>query len=92
MAKQIVRDPLFLQQKSSPAMKDDAQGITDLMDTLRANADRCVGMVANIIGFKKTVIVVAAGSFIFPMVNPVITKKSGRYETEEGRKTDVRWI
>jgi peptide deformylase len=84
MIKQIVRDPLFLQQKSSPATKDDAQVITDLKDTLRANADRCVGMAANMIGYKKTVIVVAAGPFIFPMVNPVITKRSGRYETEEG--------
>ena len=84
MIRQIVRDPLFLQQKSSPATKDDAQVITDLMDTLRANADRCVGMAANMIGYKKTVIVVAAGPFIFPMVNPVITKRSGRYETEEG--------
>ena len=46
MVKQIVHDPLFLQQKSSPATKDDAQVITDLMDTLRANADRCVGMAA----------------------------------------------
>ena len=84
MIRQIVRDPLFLQQKSSPATKDDAQVITDLMDTLRANADRCVGMAANMIGYKKTVIVVAAGPFIFPMVNPLITKRSGRYETEEG--------
>ena len=84
MIRQIVRDTLFLQQKSSPATKDDAQVITDLMDTLRANADRCVGMAANMIGYKKTVIVVAAGPFIFPMVNPVITKRSGRYETEEG--------
>ena len=84
MIRQIVRDPLFLQQKSSPATKDDAQVITDLMDTLRANADRCVGMAANMIGYKKTVIVVAAGPFIFPMVNPLIMKRSGRYETEEG--------
>jgi peptide deformylase len=84
MVKQIVRDPLFLQQKSSPATKDDAQVITDLMDTLRANADRCVGMAANMIGYKKQIIVVASGPFIFPMVNPVITKRAGRYETEEG--------
>lgn len=84
MIRQIIRDPLFLQQKSSPATKDDAQVITDLIDTLRANADRCVGMAANMIGCKKTVIVVAAGPFIFPMVNPVITKRSGKYETEEG--------
>ncbi len=84
MVKQIVRDPLFLQQKSSAATKDDVQVITDPMDTLRANADRCVGMAANMIGYKKQIIVVASGPFIFPMVNPVITKRAGRYETEEG--------
>ena len=83
MIKQIVRAPLFLQQKSSPATKDDAQVIVDLMDTLKANSDRCVGMAANMIGVKKQIIVVAAGPFIIPMVNPVITSKSGRYETEE---------
>ena len=83
MIKQIVRDPLFLQQKSTPATKDDAQVIVDLMDTLKANSDRCVGMAANMIGVKKQIIVVAAGPFIIPMVNPVITSKSGMYETEE---------
>lgn len=83
MVKKIVRDPLFLQQKSEPATEADKQVIVDLMDTLKANMDRCVGMAANMIGVKKQIIVVAAGPFIFPMVNPVITKKSGKYETEE---------
>ncbi|SFB36738.1 peptide deformylase [Acetitomaculum ruminis DSM 5522] len=83
MVKQIVRDPLFLQQKSQPATKADKQVIEDLLDTLKANSDRCVGIAANMIGVKKQIIVVAAGPFIFPMVNPVITKKSGKYETEE---------
>ena len=83
MVKQIVRDPLFLQQRSEPATEADKQVIVDLMDTLKANSARCVGMAANMIGVKKQIIVVAAGPFIFPMVNPVITKKSGKYETEE---------
>ena len=83
MVKQIVRDPLFLQQKSEPATEADKQVIVDLMDTLKANQDRCVGMAANMIGVKKQIIVVAAGPFIFPMVNPVITKKTGKYTTEE---------
>ena len=83
MVKQIIRDPLFLQQKSEPATEADSQVIVDLMDTLRANLDRCVGMAANMIGVKKQIIVVAAGPFIFPMVNPVITAKSGKYETKE---------
>ncbi|MBE5912207.1 peptide deformylase [Pseudobutyrivibrio sp.] len=79
----MVRDEFFLQQKSEPATEADAQVIVDLMDTLKANLDRCVGMAANMIGVKKQIIVVAAGPFVFPMVNPVITKKSGKYETEE---------
>ena len=84
MVKKIVRDPLFLAQRSEPATEADKQVVTDLLDTLRANLDRCVGMAANMIGVKKAVIVVAAGPFQFAMVNPVITKKTGGYETEEG--------
>ncbi|MBR1470524.1 MAG: peptide deformylase [Lachnospiraceae bacterium] len=84
MVKQIVRDPLFLGQKSEPATDADRQVITDLMDTLKANRDRCVGMAANMIGVKKQIIAVAVGPMIMPMVNPVITKRSGKYETEEG--------
>lgn len=83
MVRKIVRDPLFLQQKSEPATEADKQIIEDLLDTLRANLDRCVGMAANMIGEKKQIIAVAAGPFQFAMVNPVITKKSGKYETEE---------
>jgi len=52
--------------------------------TLRANLDHCVGMAANMIGVKKNIIVVAAGPFQFAMINPVITKKSGAFQTEEG--------
>lgn len=83
MVKNIVRDPMFLQQKSEPATEADKQVIHDLLDTLRANQDRCVGMAANMIGVKKRIIVVAMGPFHFAMVNPVITKKSGEYKTEE---------
>ena len=83
MVKNIVRDPMFLMQKSEPATEADKQVITDLMDTLRANLDVCVGMAANMIGVKKQIIVVASGPMIFPMVNPVITKKTGMYKTEE---------
>lgn len=83
MVKNIVRDPMFLQQKSEPATEADKQVIHDLLDTLRVNQDRCVGMAANMIGVKKRIIVVAMGPFHFAMVNPVITKKSGEYQTEE---------
>ena len=84
MVKKIVKDPLFLAQKSVDATEADKQVVTDLLDTLRANLDHCVGMAASMIGVKKNIIVVAAGPFQFPMINPVITKKNGKYQTEEG--------
>ena len=83
MVKKIVRDPMFLQQKSEPATEADKQVIQDLLDTLRANQEHCVGMAANMIGVRKRIIVVVMGPFHFAMVNPVITKKSGEYQTEE---------
>ncbi len=83
MVKKIVRDQFFLQQKSEPATEADKQVIQDLLDTLRANQDHGVGMAANMIGVRKRIIVVAMGPFHFAMVNPVITKKSGEYQTEE---------
>ena len=63
MIKKITRDPMFLAQKSVDATEADKQVITDLLDTLRANLDHCVGMAANMIGVSKNIIVVAAGPF-----------------------------
>lgn len=84
MVRPIIHDPFFLAQKSEVATEADRQVAEDLLDTLRANLDRCVGMAANMIGVKKAVIVVAAGPIQFVMINPVITKKKGVYQTEEG--------
>lgn len=84
MVKKIMRDPLFLAQKSVDATEADKQVITDLLDTLRANLDHCVGMAANMIGVKKRIIIVNAGFRDIIMFNPVIVRKSGPYETEEG--------
>lgn len=84
MIKKVVTDKLILQQKSSPAAQADAQVITDLMDTLRANQSACVGMAANMIGVLKQIIVVQVGPMIIPMVNPKITSKQGKYHTNEG--------
>ena len=84
MVKPIVRDVFFLGQKSEPATKDDLQVGRDLMDTLRANRERCVGMAANMIGVKKNIIIVNMGLIDVVMFNPVITKKDIPYETEEG--------
>ena len=84
MVKQIVRDILFLGQKSEPATKADLQVGRDLQDKLRANRERCVGMAANMIGVKKNIIIVSMGFLDVVMFNPVIVSKSGPYETEEG--------
>ncbi|MBM7833334.1 peptide deformylase [Clostridium sardiniense] len=83
MIRPVVKDVLFLGQKSEPAIKSDISVIDDLVDTLRANLDRCVGMAANMIGVKKRILVFSVGNIIVPMVNPVILKKDKSYETEE---------
>ena len=70
MVRKIMRDPLFLAQKSVDATEADKQVVADLLDTLRANSEHCVGMVANMIGVKKkNIIVVAVGPFQFAMLN-----------------------
>ena len=84
MITKITREPMFLAQKSVDATEADKQVISDLLDTLRANLDHCVGMAANMIGVSKNIIVVAAGPFQFAMINPVIAKKTGAFQTEEG--------
>jgi len=84
MIRPIMKDPLFLAQKSEPATEADKQVIQDLLDTLKANQERCVGMAANMIGVKKNIIAVAAGPFMFAMINAKITKKTGAFQTEEG--------
>ena len=84
MVKPIVRDIFFLGQKSEPATVMDLQVAKDLQDTLAAHRDACVGMAANMIGYKKRTIIVSAGPVDIVMHNPVLVKKSGPYETEEG--------
>ncbi|MEE0955863.1 MAG: peptide deformylase [Eubacterium sp.] len=84
MVREIVRDEFFLGQKSEPATKQDLNVGQDLMDTLQANKDRCVGMAANMIGVKKRIIIVNMGIVNVVMYNPVIVKKDSPFETEEG--------
>lgn len=83
MVKPIVKDIMFMGQKSEPATADDRQIITDLQDTLKAHRDGCVGMAANMIGYKKRIIIVSMGFADLVMQNSVIKAKSGKYETEE---------
>ena len=84
MVKQIIKDT-FIFKKAEFATKDDLQIAIDLNDTLRANADICVGMAANMIGENKRIIVFSIGPMIMTMINPVIVKKSKEtYEADEG--------
>lgn len=84
MVKQIVRDIFILGQPSEPATQADLSVGRDLLDTLQANREACVGMAANMIGVKKNIIIVNMGLIDVVMFNPVIISRRGRYETEEG--------
>ena len=84
MIKPIVKDIIFLGQKSEILTKDDMRVVQDLKDTLSAHRDGCVGMAANMIGYRKRTIIVSLGIVDLIMINPVIISKNGEYETEEG--------
>lgn len=84
MIREIMRDEFFLQQKSLPASPLDKPVALDLLDTLKAHRDECVGMAANMIGVAKCIIVVNLGLMDMVMFNPKITKQKGAYETSEG--------
>ncbi len=97
MIRPIVKDPVFLSQKSADATALDLPVARDLRDTLAAHRDGCVGMAANMIGQAKRIIVFDDGGNVTVMLNPEILRGSGEYETEEGclslsgtRKT-TRW-
>ena len=84
MIRPIMKDMLFLAQPSEEATKTDKAVITDLVDTLMAHRDGCVGMAANMIGVRKCIIAVMMGPMPVAMLNPVIVSRSGEYEAEEG--------
>lgn len=84
MEKNIIRDVIFLGQKSQPAVPEDIPTADDLLDTLKANETRCVGLAANMIGIKKRIIVFSDNGVFIEMFNPEIIQKSGKYQAEEG--------
>lgn len=84
MVREIMHDTWFLSQKSEKATKADSHIAQDLLDTLKAHEEGCVGMAANMIGERKRIIVVNMGVMNTVMYNPVIVKRKGKYETEEG--------
>lgn len=88
MVKELIHDPIFLAGKSEVATKEDLQVANDLLDTLRAHRQNCVGMAANMIGVRKRIIAFINEGGRAPtytvMLNPEIIKKDGEYDTEEG--------
>ena len=88
MIQELMHDPIFLAGKSEPATKEDLQVARDLLDTLKAHKDRCVGMAANMIGVRRRIIAFVDESGRTPaytvMFNPEIIKQDGAYDTEEG--------
>ena len=83
MVRELVHDPIFLAQKSEPASKEDIQVARDLLDTLAAYRQTCVGMAANMIGVSKRVIAFDNEGTHMVMLNPEIIKGTGEYETQE---------
>lgn len=84
MVKGICHDPILLAQKSRSATDEDIQVADDLMDTLKANAEHCVGMAANMIGVTKRIIVFDNNGKYEEMFNPEIISGKDQFETEEG--------
>ena len=88
MIKELIHDPIFLAVKSETATKEDLQVANDLLETLMAHRESCVGMAANMIGIRKCIIAFLDESGRAPtytvMLNPEIIKKDGVYDTEEG--------
>ncbi len=83
MVRELMHDPLFLGRKSTPATGADLETAADLLETLRAHRETCVGMAANMIGVTKRIIAVQDGKDDLVMLNPVILKRAEPYETEE---------
>lgn len=84
MVKELIHDPIMLARQSEDATASDLQAAQDLLDTLQAHREHCVGMAGNMIGVFKRIIVFDHEGEIMLMLNPVIIKKSGEYMTEEG--------
>ena len=83
MVRELVHDPIFLAQRSAPASREDLQVAQDLLDTLAAHRESCVGMAANMIGSSKRIIVFDNLGSLMVMFNPKIIKQSGPYEAQE---------
>lgn len=84
MVRELVHDPILLARKSVAVSREDLQIVQDLLDTLMAHKDSCVGMAANMIGQFKRIIAFDDGGSYMVMLDPQIIKRSGEYEAQEG--------
>ena len=84
MIRELIHDPILLAKKSLPAVQADLPAAWDLLDTLTAHKNSCVGMAANMIGVRKRIIAVSLGAADLAMINPEIIRKEQPFETEEG--------
>ena len=84
MVKELIHDPILLGHPSEPATAADLEAARDLLDTLTAHAEGCVGMAANMIGVWKRIIVFDNNGSYMTMFNPEIIKAEGEYQTQEG--------
>lgn len=84
MVRSIVKDPIPLSQKCAPATAADLPAVRDLLDTLAAHEDECVGLAANMIGVNRRIVVIEYGGGPFVLLNPELEAKSGPFEAEEG--------
>lgn len=84
MIRELIHDPILLAKKSSPAVQADLPAARDLLDTLAAHRESCVGMAANMIGVYKRIIAFDNDGEYMLMLNPEIIAQSGPYETQEG--------
>ena len=84
MVRELIHDPVLLGIPSKPAGQEDLETARDLLDTLNAHRETCVGMAANMIGVHKNIIVFDNGGTPMVMLNPELLSASGPYETEEG--------
>ena len=85
MIKEIIKDEFFLKQKSKECTKEDTYIAQELLETIQAYKDQCVGMAANMIGYQKTMMVVLDEDDYLILINPVILKTSNKiYIAEEG--------
>ena len=84
MIREICKDETFLAQTAEPAVPADLAVAQDLRDTLAAHREGGVGMAAKMIGVNKRIIIFDDQGEYQVMFNPVIVRRSGPYEAEEG--------